>query len=133
MKLTLHPTADWQIEDQAWTSGPLRVETVDAALVAPLTTLSSTIVTRDGWTIAIAEFSDATTAYLIATIELAGETAAVRAQCPLEHVEASWPRLIEILQTARPSWPETVLLSDLLALPATAYNQRPLVVDLIDV
>ncbi len=118
MKIALHPAGDWKIESQAWTSGPLRVEVIDVAIAPPEATFS-TIVTRDGWTIAIAEFVDATVAYLLATITIDDETAAVRAWCPLEHIEASWPRLTELLQTARPSWPETILLSELLALPAT--------------
>lgn len=121
MKITLHPTKDWQVDDRGLTLwlplGPLRVDNVDFAIVVPPGADLSTIVTRGGWPIAIAEFHDARTACLVATVTIADETASVRAQCPLEHVEENWPRLTELLQTARPSWPETILLSDLLALP----------------
>lgn len=119
MRIALRPTGDWQIEDRAWISGSLRVDGVDNVPVANPEALHTAIVTREGWPIAISEFSDASTAHFLATIAIADETAAIYARCPLEHAPASRARFIELLQTARPSWPETILLSELLALPAT--------------
>lgn len=114
MKIALRPTKDWQL-------GALRFDVdVTIAIDAPANAAFRTIITNDGWPITIAEFCDTDTAYFLATIELIGETASIRAQCPLEHAATSRSRFIELLQTARPAWPETILLSDLLALPATA-------------
>ncbi len=77
-----------------------------------------TTVTRDGWRFELAESRDATVAYFVATVELADETASLIGKCPIEDLEQGRAGFLELVRTARPSWPETLLLSELLDLPA---------------
>ncbi len=96
--------------------GTLIVATAEGATSSQCMT-RDTIETHDGWMIDLEETRDHVTVYFVAELALAGEAACLVGRCPIEDYEVGRAAFAELLRSARPEWPDTALLSELLELP----------------
>jgi hypothetical protein len=119
MVLTLDPAPGWRTDGPRQVHGPLTLEATSAPPAAPAAHERGTLATRAGWELTLAEWTADGVTVVVAALTLADEheRAALVARCPAAAMAAERGPLLERLATARPEWPDAVVLADLLALP----------------
>jgi mannose-1-phosphate guanylyltransferase len=114
MRIAVDTTKQWQRRGPDLVCGEIVVQSMAGRWS---TASGASFATSSGWLLECYESCDTATAILAATLVIDDEAASLVACCPVEHIDAARAAFEELLRDARPEWPDTLILGDLLALP----------------